>query len=37
LGELLILGHIMVAVGQGQVTGWPHRAVWCAGWILWLS
>eukprot|EP01049_Picozoa_sp_SAG25_P001790 SAG25_NODE_85_length_16527_cov_73.409240_7_plen_92_part_00 len=37
LGELLILGHIMVAVGQGQVTSWPHRGVWCAGWILWLS
>jgi hypothetical protein len=37
LGELFTMGHMMVAVGRGQVTGWPHWGVWCAGWILRLS
>ena len=36
-GELFAVGHTMVAVGRGTVTGWPHRGVWCAGWIWLLS
>jgi hypothetical protein len=37
LVELFTMGHIMVLVGRGQVTGWPHWGVWCAGWILLLT